>query len=51
LQRNHNELYKKGHTDMEAKAKRRETQWPIDTKVAFDAGVRFAKKAAALKEN
>jgi multimeric flavodoxin WrbA len=50
LQRNHNELYKKGHTDMEAKAKRHETQWPIDLKAAFDAGVRFAKKAAALKE-
>lgn len=42
---------KKGHTDMEAKAKRRETQWPIDTKAAFDAGVRFVKKADALKEN
>jgi hypothetical protein len=35
---------------MEAKAKRHETQWPIDLKAAFDAGVRFAKKAAALKE-
>lgn len=44
LQRDHNELYKKGHTDMEAKANRRKIQFPIDCQNAFDAGVRMANK-------
>lgn len=35
LQRNNNGLYKPGHTDHAAKAKRHETQWPIDKKNSF----------------
>lgn len=49
LQRNHNELYIAGHTDHEAKARRHETQWPIDLKNAFEAGAAYAKKAKAKK--
>jgi multimeric flavodoxin WrbA len=49
LQRKNNHLYRPGHTDMEAKARRRETQWPIDCQAAFDAGARFAKKAQDVK--
>lgn len=50
LQRDHNDLYRPGHTDMEAKAIRRETQWPIDTKAAFDAGVDMVKRVKAISK-
>jgi hypothetical protein len=49
LQRHHNELYRPGRSDMEAKARRHETQWPIDCQASFEAGIRFAQKAQVVK--
>lgn len=48
LQRKNNDLYVPGKTDHDAKAKRHETQFPIDLQNAFDAGVRFAEKVKEM---
>lgn len=49
LQRKNNDLYVAGHTDHSKKEARHETQWPLDLKKAYDAGVRFAGKAYEKK--
>lgn len=50
FQRTHNELYRKGRTNMEAKEKRREVQFPIDCQKAFEAGITLVQRIQESKE-
>lgn len=49
-QRDHNELYRKGHTDMEAKKIRHDQQFPKDLDRAFEAGKKFAEQVKKVRE-